>query len=112
LPPGHAANGTGALALVQDSARPVRGVAPAPELPEALLPDALPPAAPPLEELPLDALLPDAPPLEPELAPLSDAPLELALEPACDDPLLLLLATATAAGPATTACERVQGSVL
>jgi hypothetical protein len=88
---------------------------PAPELLEALPPDELLPEALPLEEwlpdeLPLDVLPPDELLPEPEEPPF-DTPLLELLELLDDDPPLLLEDPALA-GPAITACERVQGSVV
>jgi hypothetical protein len=111
-----------AVAVGQESTRPVRGAVPAPELLEALPPDEPLPEALPLEEWLPDELPPDELPPEPEEPALDTPLLELLallellelpelLEPQDDDPLLLLEDPALA-GPAITACERVQGSVV
>jgi hypothetical protein len=113
-----------AVAVGQESTRPVRGAVPAPELLEALPPDEPLPEALPLDEwlpdeLPPDELPPDELPPEPEEPPLDTPLLELLelrellelLELLVDDPPLLLEDPALA-GPAITACERVQGSVV
>jgi hypothetical protein len=92
LPPGQAANCTVAVAVGQESARPICGVVLAPELldepPPDELPEELAPEELPLEELAPDELLLDTPPLE---------LLEL-----LEDDAPLLPADPAAAGPATS----------